>query len=355
MLDSKTLDFTRRLIQADIKKHRESFYKELSQTKRKLQHSGNSPETSSRGKKIIFELFTQELEVGASIAWRNLQRAHKALGAQITETLASNLKEAMTHFLSEITKELLELMVKQPCFAKDGSANSNLYLAENGAREKINIEIELYASNLMQKSKKLYQTKAFKGAEIALVVTLLGGGIPAWLSIGNKTDDEIVKKLEEQVQKTKAHLTHQLVIQPMIGLKDELGYPFWSVILYVTNTGPATAKLSRTSLQYPVNREIKLHSPPRLTSKPVTGQAAISGTLSRGWYDIALSNLSINDGFAVQADLLVSENIREKITKGWKMNDANFVRQFIFLVSTSGENIEPEYNGLYPIPTLPTP
>ncbi len=207
------------------------------------------------------------------------------------------------------------------------------------------------------KKEKWYQTNTFKGAVIALVVTLLGGGIPAWLSLCNKTNDKIVKKLEEQVQKVKAHLVHQLVVQPIIGSKDDLGYSLWSVTLFVTNTGPATAKLSRTSLQYPINREIKLHTPPKLISKPIIGQVEISGTLSRGWFDIALSNLSLNNGFAVQAHLMVHENIREKITKEWEKNmfDAKFVKQFIFLVSTSGENIESEYSGAYPIPTLPTP
>ena len=37
---------------------------------------------------------------------------------------------------------------------------------------------------------KWYQTNTFKGAVIALVVTLLGGGIPAWISLCNKTDHD---------------------------------------------------------------------------------------------------------------------------------------------------------------------
>jgi hypothetical protein len=37
-------------------------------------------------------------------------------------------------------------------------------------------------------NEKWYQTNTFKGAVIALVVALLGGGIPAWFSLGNKTD-----------------------------------------------------------------------------------------------------------------------------------------------------------------------
>ena len=48
--------------------------------------------------------------------------------------------------------------------------------------------IEEYATRTA--SKKLYQTNTFKTAVIALVVALLGGGIPAWLSLGNKTDHD---------------------------------------------------------------------------------------------------------------------------------------------------------------------
>ena len=40
------------------------------------------------------------------------------------------------------------------------------------------------------KKEKWYQTKTFKYAVITLVITLLGGGIPAWLSLGNKTDPD---------------------------------------------------------------------------------------------------------------------------------------------------------------------
>ncbi len=46
--------------------------------------------------------------------------------------------------------------------------------------------IEEYTTRVA--NKKWYQTNIFKGAVIALVVTLLGGGIPAWLSLCNKTN-----------------------------------------------------------------------------------------------------------------------------------------------------------------------
>ena len=148
MLDSKIFDFARRLIQTDIKKRQRPFFDELSRKGRELQLSGNSPETSSSGKKIIRNIFTKELETRASIVWKSLQRAHKAVGSKTTKTLASDFKEAVNHFLEEISKELSGLMMKKPCFAKNDKANSNLYSAMNDIYEEINVEIDLYVSNL---------------------------------------------------------------------------------------------------------------------------------------------------------------------------------------------------------------
>lgn len=51
--------------------------------------------------------------------------------------------------------------------------------------------IEGYATRTV--SKKRYQTNTFKGVVIALVIALLGGGIPAWLSLGNKRGQDLSK------------------------------------------------------------------------------------------------------------------------------------------------------------------
>ena len=151
MLDSKIIDFAKRLIQADTKKRQRPFLDKLSQNERELQLSGNSPDSSSRGKRRIRNFFTEELEDKASVVWESLQRAHKALGSQITDTLACDLKENATQFLCETKKGLLELMIKRPYFAKDDTANSTLDSAKNDACEKINIEIDLYVNSLTNK------------------------------------------------------------------------------------------------------------------------------------------------------------------------------------------------------------
>jgi len=75
-------------------------------------------------------------------------------------------------------------------------------------------------------SVKWYQTNTFKFVVIPLVVALFLG-IPAWLSIGNKTDEEMVKKLEEQVQKAKEIAlppTLSLVQQKVEITKTDSGY-----------------------------------------------------------------------------------------------------------------------------------
>jgi hypothetical protein len=155
MLDSRIVERAGRLIQVDVKERQRLFPRELSRKGRELQIKGNSPVDSSSGKKIIGDMFAQEIKTRAHIVWNSLLRAHKALGSQLTETLASDFKEANTYFLDEIIKELSELIMKQPCFAKDDRANSNLYSAQKDASEEINIEVDLYVDSLAQESKNL--------------------------------------------------------------------------------------------------------------------------------------------------------------------------------------------------------
>ncbi len=151
MLDSKIVDFAKRLIQADTKKRQRPFFDKLSQNEQELQLRGNFPDSSSRGKRRIRIIFTEELENRASVIWESLQRAHKALGSQLTDTLACDLKKEATQFLSETKKKLLEFMIKRPYFAKDDTANSTLDSAKNDACEKIDIEIDLYVNSLTNK------------------------------------------------------------------------------------------------------------------------------------------------------------------------------------------------------------
>lgn len=151
MLDPKIIDFAKRLIQADTKKRQRPFFDELNRKVSKLQKSGNHPLESSTGRKIIRKFFTKELEDIASVVWESVQRAHKALGSQLSDTLACDLKEEATLFLSETKKELLEFMMKQPGFTKDDTANSTLDSAKNDACKKIDIEIDLYVNSLTNK------------------------------------------------------------------------------------------------------------------------------------------------------------------------------------------------------------
>jgi len=146
------MDFAKQLIQVEIKKRQRPFFNELNRKGRELQKSGNHPLESSTGRKIICNIFTKELENRASIIWESLQRTHKALGSQITETLACDLKKAATQFLSEITKELSEFMMKQPGLTKDDIAKKpTLDSTKNDACEKIDMKVDLYVNSLTNK------------------------------------------------------------------------------------------------------------------------------------------------------------------------------------------------------------
>lgn len=197
MLDSKILDYAKRLIQVEIKKRQRPFWDKVSAKGRELQLCGNPPQNSSTGKKIFRNLFTEELRNIASVVWESLQRAHKALGSQITDTLASDLKKAATHLLNESTKEFSEFMTKRPCFKEDGTADTILYSDKNDACEKIDIEIDLYVSNLIRTSPKKNTSFLIMAGVIATILMLLfGDNIWGRLNRKPKSDKPAVEQIE---------------------------------------------------------------------------------------------------------------------------------------------------------------
>ena len=151
MLDPKILDFAKQLIRPEIEKHFKLFHKKISQKGRELQLSGNSPETSSTGRKIFCDILNQEIEDVASVIWSNLQRSHEALGSQLTDTLAVDLEEATAILLNASTEGLFE----QVCFANE-SMTTSFYSAINDATQKINTEIDLYVVSLAAKPKMVH-------------------------------------------------------------------------------------------------------------------------------------------------------------------------------------------------------
>lgn len=152
MLDQKVLEIARSSIEVSFEERRSSFNEELSRKMRELQKSGNLPRESSSGAKIIQELCANELKSRAEIIWESLKRAHESSGSQLNETLVRDLKEAVNHFIEEMAKVIFTLMSKRSGLAKNEIKNWTLDSAKNLARERANIEIDLYVNRLTQSS-----------------------------------------------------------------------------------------------------------------------------------------------------------------------------------------------------------
>jgi hypothetical protein len=146
MLDAKILDVTRRLVQVDFKERQKLFPKEISRKKRELQIKNEL--TSGHAIEKIRDICADEVKNRAEVVWRSLVRAHETLGAQLTETLASDLKDEVNHFIEKIVEEVSDLMKKHLRFVGQEAENINLDSAKYDAREKMGVEVDLYVAQL---------------------------------------------------------------------------------------------------------------------------------------------------------------------------------------------------------------
>jgi hypothetical protein len=163
---------------------------------------------------------------------------------------------------------------------------------------------------------------------------------------------QIQKRIESNAR---AELDHQLVLSPITGTNDGLGYRNWKILLFVTNLGPAAVKTSITRIQTPMPMgPVGLASAPVLTVKSSAGQVVLGGAPERGWIEVAAHDVPPADGFALEAQFIVSESVRQEITTLWNDNmfSPSLVKRFVYFVSTNGENVVPRYSGAYPFATM---
>jgi len=161
MFDSKFIDLVSRKIRADIQNSRKTFLDGLNRKKRELQISENSPESSSRGMKIICDLIQEEIRTRAIMIWDTLREVHKALGSPFTGTLAADFKEVQIRFFRERTKELYKLLYNQPGRTKFHT--QELYTASRNVSDELDVQIDLYAESLSQEFRDSESDKSGEG------------------------------------------------------------------------------------------------------------------------------------------------------------------------------------------------
>ncbi len=153
--NGKILDRSRRLIDSRFAERRKILPEEINRILRKMQIEGmaySGPEVTA-----VLNACEQEVRAKSDIAWDSLQKARKAFGSPITETLATDLKQEMSHHIEKIVKDASELMAKRLSFMKPDAWHIDLEKTKSEVNERISVEVDLYVDSLVCKSTKTQQ------------------------------------------------------------------------------------------------------------------------------------------------------------------------------------------------------
>ncbi|MFC1737751.1 hypothetical protein ACFL1G_01730 [Planctomycetota bacterium] len=149
MLDDKILNRTRRLIEVRFAKRQKVLPEQVYRILRSLKKAGMLD--SSPGRNRVRAACEQEVRIKAEIVWDSIQKAHKALGSPISNTLATDLKEEAGHSIEDIVKEISTVLTRPPVTRL--FQESGYLVLEDIKREvgkKIDVEVDLYVDLLTQ-------------------------------------------------------------------------------------------------------------------------------------------------------------------------------------------------------------
>jgi hypothetical protein len=165
MLDDRILDRARRLVEAEFAKRRKFLPDKINRILRKMQIDGMDHSTSEI--KAVRAACDEEIDTKAAIVWNSIQRAYKAGGVPITETLAADLKKEVNGYIEEIVKKVSELMAWRLSSRKMSAHLFDFESAEHEVKERMGVEVDLYVDSLEKKpaetEQKATATKEEKG------------------------------------------------------------------------------------------------------------------------------------------------------------------------------------------------
>ena len=151
MLDSKISDCAGRLIKVYFNERAKEINQEANRITNKLNAEGN---LSSSASLIFFHsLCERELEIRATIIWKNLVRAHKTYDPNISSNLVNDFKLEFKKYIDPEKSKLTEFLKEK--FRYSGAAEQaiqrlNLNNIYSHIIDKHYIEIELYVETLSQ-------------------------------------------------------------------------------------------------------------------------------------------------------------------------------------------------------------
>ncbi len=149
LLDSRVLDRANRLIEARFAKRQGFLSKEITMRMQKANKVGML--YSSPTAKNVRAACEEEIKTRAEIVWDSFQRAHKAVGSPLTETLGIDLKAAISSNIEKIVREISEVLTTRLNVLKDSVQAHHLDLesTESTVIKEIDVEVDLYVDQLI--------------------------------------------------------------------------------------------------------------------------------------------------------------------------------------------------------------
>jgi hypothetical protein len=145
MLDGIFLDRLGRLVQTEFTKQRKILPKEFARVLEEM--AGRNSLRSGATLREIHGLCVEEVDIRSKIVWKNLQRVHKTMGAQMSSTLADDLKIELKKWVCDVVSEVEKLMKNELEFMRQDAQRLTLDEIKDEIINELGIEVDLYVDS----------------------------------------------------------------------------------------------------------------------------------------------------------------------------------------------------------------
>lgn len=150
MLDDKILDRARRLIESRFAERRKALPKEVNRVIAEVQKISGTAQCSGTYEGV-HTACTREISTRAKIVFDSLLRVHKIYDSPITNMLAIDLKEEISHYIEAIVEEISKYMIQRLPMSKSDAHYFDFENIKREVIERISVKVDLYVDSLLCK------------------------------------------------------------------------------------------------------------------------------------------------------------------------------------------------------------
>ncbi len=133
----------------NLRSAREFYLRNLRRIKEEIVTTAGTAQCGATPK-LVHAACAREVDIRAKIVWDSIQRAHNAVGSPITETLATDLKEEISHHIEKIVEELSDILSRELCLLKPPTCYLDLESIKREVSGKIGVKIDLYVDSITE-------------------------------------------------------------------------------------------------------------------------------------------------------------------------------------------------------------